>query len=279
MIIKNISGVTKYFSIGHRSGLGSRFSRGRELANGASATFGNDSKAVSDARELALAGEIEIVDGPAVAAEQGSVNKPAATQLLIAAAGPSNGDFVILNGVKFLYAAVTGTAVAPVIWAGAAAIAATAMNTLRTAVNAHATVGVKLGANLTIGADTVALITASAGANITVGANYAISKSGANITVAATLTNGAKGHVKEASVTTYTVTADDNTAGKWIIPTGLKSTPSNFIVQVNRAGAILPTLACTFVFEATTKGNLVVDDSGASTLAAADVITIWAHGA
>lgn len=253
MIIKNISGVTKYFSIGHRSGLGSRFSRGRELTNGASATFGNDSKAVSDARELALAGEIEIVDGPAVAAEQGSVNKPAAGKILIAGAGPSNADWVILNGVKFLYAASSATAVAPVIWAGAAAIGATAMNTLRTAVNAHSTVGVKIGANLTIGADTAALITASAGADITVGASYAITRSGGNITIPATLTNGAKGHAKEASVTTYTVSNADNTAGKWIIPTGLLSTPSNFIVQVRRAGAILPTLACTFVFEATTK--------------------------
>jgi len=280
MIIKNVSGVTQYLAIGQRGGRGSKFARGRELANNASATFSDDSKSLDDARRLALAGIVSILSGPASAAEEGSEHAPASGTITIVTAGTSNGNFVTLNGIKFLYAAVVGTVVSPDVWAGAGAAGATAAGTLRTAVNAHATVGIKLGSTITIGTDSILPVTASAGTDITVGASYTMVKSGANISLsAATLADGIKGHVKETSIRTYTVSAGDVTATKWFIPTGLLSVPSNFLVQVKRAGAVLPTLACTFTFASVVPGNLVVDDSAASTLAASDVITIVAHGA
>lgn len=279
MIIKNISGSTQYVAIGQRAGRGSRFARGRELANNATATFDDSPKSIADARALVNRGLISILSGPDAASEDGSVLVPASGSITLTAAGPANADFVILNGVKFQWAASASGLATGVVWAGAGAAGGTAAGTLRTAVNAHATVGVKLGSTLTVGTDPVLPVTASAGSDITVGANYPLSKSGAPITVPATLANGTKGKIKESVELTHTVTAGNVTATLWVVPTGVLSTPSNWLVQCRTsAGAIKPTDTCEFSFDTITKGNLIVDD-GSSVLAAGDILTIHVLGA
>lgn len=281
MIIKNISGSTQYVAIGQRAGRGSRFSRGRELANNTTASFDDSPASLAQARALVVRGLIQIVSGPDASAEDGSRNVPASGSITLSTTGPSNGNYVILNGVKFQWAATAVGLAAGVVWAGAAASGATAAGVLRTAVNAHATVGVKLGSTITIGTDSVLPVTASAGSDITVGANYANSKLGAEITLnAATLVNGTLGKIKESVEITHTVTAGNVTATKWFVPTGVLSTPSNWIVQCRTAaGLIKPTADCTFVFDTVTKGNLNVDDSFAADLDAGDILTIHVLGA
>jgi len=281
MIIKNISGSTQYVAIGQRAGRGSRFSRGRELANNATASFDDSPASLAQARALVVRGLIQIVSGPDASAEDGSRNVPASGSITLSTTGPSNGNYVILNGVKFQWAATAVGLADGVVWAGAAAVGATAAGVLRTAVNAHATVGVKLGSTITVGTDSVLPVTASAGSDITVGANYANSKLGAEITLnAATLVDGTPGKIKESVEITHTVTAGNVSATKWFVPTGVLSTPSNWIVQCRTAaGLIKPTLLCSFVFDTVTKGNLIVNDSAASTLAAGDILTIHVLGA
>jgi len=281
MIVKNVSGSTQYIAIGQRGGRGSRYSRGRELANNATASFDDSPKAISDARALAVRGLIQIVSGPDANSEDGSVKIPASGSITLSATGPSNGDYVILNSVKFQWAASATGLATGVVWAGAGAAGGTAAGTLRTAVNGHATVGVKLGSTITVGTASVIPVTASAGSDVTVGANYAMTKSGAQITLSgATLADGTKGKIKESVELTYTVTAGDVTAAKWFIPTGILSTPSNWVVQCRTsAGFIKATDDVVFVFDSVTKGNLLVDNSASSILVAGDILTIHVLGA
>jgi len=285
MIIKNVSGSTQYIAIGQRSGLGSAHARGREVLDDALATFGDDAKSVKDARRLAVAGIIEIVDGPASLSEQGSVHSPARGSITLSSTGPSNGDYVTISGVKFEFAASAGTLAAGVVWAGAGAVIATAASTLITAINANPQCLCKAGTALSDNSTKIIPIVAHAGNpdgsnHVTVGADYTLVKSGSNIAVSdTTLDDGVKGHCKETSIITHEVSAGNVTDESWVICTGLLSTPSNFFVQVNRAGAILPTLACTFVFDTVVPGNLIVDDNAGNTLQAGDIITVLAHGA
>lgn len=283
MLIKNISGKDSYFAIGIRSGLGSRFCRGKFIVNNGTANFPDDNaKVLADARRYELAGTIQILSGPEQTADSGSVQVPASGTITITDTGAANADFVTINGIKFLYAAVVGTVVSPDVWAGAGAAGATALGTLRTAINAHATVGAKAGSTIDDGTDNILPLVASLGTDLTAGASYTLVKSGAQISVsAATFKDGIRGNAKRTSEFTYVVTAADVDDETFIIPTGLVEVGS-FTVQARTATGVLKDLSAAtqplFTIDTVVKGNLIVDDTAGNLLAATDKLCVRAQG-
>ncbi len=285
MLIKNISGKDSYFAIGDRNGRGSRFYRGKFIANNASANFADDdAKALADARRYESEGKVQILTGPAQTAQSGSVTVPASATIKITDTGAANADFVTIKGIKFLYAASAGTVVSPDVWAGAGAVGATAVSTLRTAINAHATLGVKAGATIDDGTDNILPLTAVTGTDIALGSAYTLVKSGAQITVSgATFKNGIAGNAKLVSEFTYVATAADIVDETWIIPTGLVEVGS-FTVQVKTALGVVKDISSltqpTFLVDTTvgSKGNIIVNDTAGNLIAATDLILVRAVG-
>lgn len=283
MLIKNISGKDSYFAIGIRSGLGSRNVRGKFIANNGTANFPDDNaKVLSDARRYEVEGKIQILSGPEQTADSGSVQVPATATIEITDTGTSAGNFVTINGVAFEWNTSAGAVTAGRVWAGAAAAGVTAVGTLRTAVNAHATVGVKAGSTIDDGTDNILPLVASAGADVTVGANYALLKTGAQIAVSAsTFKGGIRGNAKRVSEFSYTVTAADVDDETFIIPTGLVEVGA-FTVQARTATGVLRDISSTtppkFTIDTVVKGNLIVDDTAGNLLASGDKIWVRAVG-
>lgn len=276
MIVKNISGETRYFGFTRHKG-----ARGRSLANNATATLpDNNPEVMQTVMNYVTAGVMQIVEGPAQNALVASVNTPA-NGTITASGAVSNADFVTVSGLKFKFAADPGdvsatvgtySAILVAYWAGAGAAAAVAAGTLRTALVANAAAtGIVADPVITLGSSTFIPLRAASGVIATTG--LTLVKSGTNLAVSgATLTAGASNGAKRSANISHAATAGEVSAGIMFLPTALNSI-SVFNVQVLRAGVTLAWDGAAIA----KGGTLVLDNSGSADWAAADVIVVFAQ--
>lgn len=127
MKIKNISGSTFSFALGARH---------FELANNATATVEDTIEAINDAMRYAEQNKLQVTVPPRVATYTGGADLPG--YLLIKAAGLTDGDTVTLGGVTFEFDVDNDGVTAGNTEVDGATDSA-AMNNLKTAINADAT--------------------------------------------------------------------------------------------------------------------------------------------
>jgi hypothetical protein len=275
MIVKNVSGESRYFGFTRHEG-----ARGRNLADNGLATLpDNNPEVLQKVQEYVAAGVLQIMEGPANATLLASVNQPA--HGYIAATGAvADADKVTVAGLGFKFGNDPGDAevgefsvALGFYWAGDGAGAATAMGTLQTALNANsAATGIIADDPVTIGSGTYIPLRAAGGVTATTGLTL-VKNTGANLAVSgATLTAGTAGAGKQTAIVAHTVTAGEVTAGLVVIGTALSSV-STLIVQVVTAGAIK---AWDGVVQ-TSGGSVVLDNTGSSDLAAGDIVTLFAQ--
>ncbi len=278
MIVKNISGESRYFAWIPRGRLNAQGVRGQTLANNATATLpDNDPDVLKKVQEYSDAGVLQIMQGPSDITLLSSVNLPASGYVKGTGAVADN-DYVTIAGLKFKWAndpgsGVLGKLYTDYYWAGDGAVQATALDTLKDAVNYNtATTGIVAEDTVAIGADVYLPLRAVAGNVATTG--LTLVKSGANLAVSgATLAAGVQGGAKPTALIKRTCAVADVTAGLIVIATALPSI-SNFIIQVKTsAGAIKAWDGVAAVAGST----FVIDNSGNTDWADTDVITIIAQ--
>ncbi len=277
MIVKNVSGETRYFGFsihGQRT-----VQRGKVLVNNGLATISDsDPVVLAKVQSYVAAGVLQIIEGPSQATLVSSVNSPA-SGYIYADGAAANADFVTVSGLKFKFAASPGDAAlghlsASLVayWAGAGAGAATAMGTLRTALNINtAATGIIADPVVTIGS--VSYIPLRATNGVVANTGLTLVRSGTHVLASDTiLAAGSSGAAKRTANLVHAASANDVTAGLIILPTALNSI-SIFDVQILRAGV---GLAWDGVAQKS-GGSLVLDNSGTTDWQAADVITVFAQ--
>ena len=278
MIVKNISGESRYFGFVQRGRTGPGVS-GQTLANNATATLPDgDAAILATVQRYVAAGVMSIVQGPSDITLLGSVNLPAVGYVLGTGA-VADADFVTVCGLKFVFANDPGTGVLGKYyaalsgyWAGDGAAQATALATLKTAINYNsAAIGVSAETVVSVGTAVFLPVRANSGVVATTG--LTLVKSGANLAVSgATLKAGISGVSSKTVVASHVVLAAEVTATAVVIATALPSI-SRFIVQVIKAGAIKAWDGTVTVTGAT----IVLSVGTATLLEADDVITIFAQ--
>ena len=280
MIVKNVSGETRYFGFVSRGHVGPNYVRGRSLANNATATLpDNDADTLAKVQQYVAAGVLQIVSGPASAAVEGSVNSPAAGWVSITTGGTSSGDTVTIAGQVFKWAADPGSGVLGTFyaslnarWAGAnSATLATAAGTFVTAVN-NAKIGVVADPATLIGTPIYVPLRAANGVIDNTG--LTLVKSGANIAVSgATFAAGNNGVNRQQAIISYTAVAGDVSAGFVLIPTALPNIGTVTVKVITSAGAVKAWDGAATIIGSTVE----VDNSGSTDFAATDVITVHAE--
>lgn len=231
MIIKNISGESRYFGFGTKA-------RGRTLANNATATLSdNEPSVLAEVQHYVEQGYLELVSGPASAQVVGGGTTPAAGYILVTDAVADN-DTVTIAGQVFKFAnaptgPVLGTYYASLTarWAGDGAAAATAAGTLVTAINNVTTLNVKAApAYQHVSGDYV--IPLKAKNNSASNTGLTLAASGAGLAVSAeTMTAGANQAARRTLIVRHTVTADEVEAALVVVETGFPAV-TFFLAQV-----------------------------------------------
>lgn len=275
MTIKNVSGETRYFGFGQGV-------RGITLANNATAVVPDNNEFVmGKVLSYVAAGALQITSQ----VTSTTVNTP--SNFWVEANGAvADLDTVTVRGVVYEFANDPGGAVLGAnhaglsdpanLWAGDGAAAATALATLRTAINNNsATNGLTADAPITY--DTGLLVlpvrrtdgspTALAGAIAVSGTN--LLASGATMTAGVTISAGAK-----TATLSRAATAADVTAAQITFVTGLV-TISSTNVTVKTAAGVPKAWAGTVVVNA---GNVVITNVGGVDYADTDIVTITATG-
>ncbi len=284
MIVKNISGETRYFTFAPRGHTGPNYIRGRSLANNATVSLpDNDLDVLAKVQSFVAAGVMSIVQGPTNANLVSSVNLPASGYISCATGGTSTSDVLTIVGAAYKFApdpgsGVLGTFYASLsaIWAGAAsATPATAMGTLKTAINANsATSGIAADTAVLVGTTAYLPLKATLGNTVATGLTL-VKTTGANLAVSgATLTTGVSGGARNTCIIDYAATSGDVSAGLIVFPTALANI-GKYIIQVQSSGAIKAWDGVTQI----TGTTIVIDNSGSTDWAAADVISIIAFEA
>jgi hypothetical protein len=279
MIVKNITGESRYFGFGRAT-----FVRGRLLA--ANATYSipdNDPVSMAAVQAFVAAGELQIVEGPANNAVLASSNLPAAGYIRVTGTATNN-DTVTVAGQVFEFKADPGSAVlgkynsglsnAAYLWAGAGAAAATAAAHLVTAINANSD-DLNVVAGTAVLYDTgVYVIPLYAKDGTVTYTGLTLAKSGTNLAVSGTVfAAGVQGPARKTLFTTRAVVAADATAGVIVIATGWASVSNVLVVLRTAAGA-----AKAWDGKATLSGgNIVLDNTGSTDFADTDVFSVFAQ--
>lgn len=279
MIIKNVSGETRYFG---SFGPGVR---GRVMANNATSTVPDNNPVVAAAVQAYVnAGILQVTSGPSDAAISASITTPAFAYVC-ANGAVADADTVTVAGVVYEFANDPGSAVlgaynsglsnAAYKWAGDGAAAATAIATLRTAINYNtATSGLVADAAIQYISGKYVLPIRRADGSAAVG-SFAIAKSGTNLTVSgATLTAGVTGAAVKNFSQQYAATATDVTNAVILIPTGLTSIATVRVSWRTAAGVAIAWDGALTV----SGGNVTLNNVGSVDFAATDIATITVTG-
>jgi hypothetical protein len=279
MKVKNVSGETRYFGFGQGTKI-----RGFALAHNAEKVIPDTDAAYAIARDYVKKGIMQITEGPESATLASSIVTPAFG--VVAATGAvANTNTVTVGGQVYEFLAdpgagvlgqhVVGLADAANVWAGAGAAAATAMGTLRTAINAHsATSGVTAAAPYTYDTGMVALVITRNDQSPAIGTTN-LAKNGANIVVSgAALTPGVIGSAMSMFAKTHTVVAADVALGAVVVPTGLTTIAQHLVKVTTAAGIAYDWNGAIHI----TGGTLYYNNTGATDFQAGDVLTILAWG-
>ena len=263
MIIKNISGESRYFSLGRR---------GLPLANNGTATVSDDNtEAIAKVQKYAKAGVIEVVEAPA-SATAGVTANVVCHGYVLASGAVADADYVTVAGRKFVFGNDPGSGVVGTYyeslsgyWAGDGADAGTAMGTLKTAINANtAALGVIADTAVALGSGSILPLRTTG----TLNTGKTLVKSGTNLAVSgATMTAGTAGAAKQSTVVKRTCATADVSAGAITISFGF--TPRAFIVQVVDANGKTKAWDGTCVVSGK---SLVISNSGDVDWANTDII-------
>jgi hypothetical protein len=283
MIIKNISGEAKYF--GFSNGV-----RGRTMANNATSEVPDDNVAVfAQVQDYVARGWIQVTQGPSQASFESTLTTPAFAYIEVNGAAADN-DTVTVAGIVFEFendpgAAVLGAYNANLTgldykWAGDGAAAATAVATLRTAVNAHsATTGlVALAPIEYISGKYVMPLTRVDGLPSAAG-SFTMDVSGNNLAKSGGgLTAGVTGASLLKVVKTHTVVAGDVNNAVIVVPTGLTTISAVTVHVVTSAGVVKAWDGATLIRSGTGASYVVLNNKGDVDYAADDVVTVAVLG-
>lgn len=277
MIVKNIATDTRYFTFGER-----RYGKGQKgitLANNATATLSDgDAGILTSVRNYIAQGLLQLVEGPSDLTLLTSVNQPAVGY--IAATGAvSDADVVTVAGLAFKWANDPGTGVLGTYyaslsarWAGDGAAAATALATLKTALNANTvTTGIAAETVVVSGASTILPLRATAG-NITTTGLTLVKTTGVNLVVSgATLAAGVQGTARKTAVIRHVVTAADATLAAILLPVDM-ATISRALVNVTATAGATKAWGGTTVLNGST---VVLTNNGTVDWVETDVINVF----
>lgn len=269
MIIKNISGETRYFGFGTKA-------RGRTLANNATGTLPDEPSVIELVQHYVGQGLLQIVGGPAEAALLGGGTTPASGFLLITGAVSDN-DTVTIAGEVFKFAnAPTSPALGTYYtslsarWAGDGAAASVASGTLVDAINAVAALNVTADPAVAYASGKyIVALRAKNGTKVATGLTLA--ETGTNIAKSAgTFDAGADQAARRTLVLKRVVTSTDVTNTVIAINTGLPSL-SFWVVQLRSAAGA--SIAWTGKVSST-GGTLLLALDGLTDFADTDVFNI-----
>lgn len=274
MTIKNVSGETRYFGFGQGV-------RGLTLANNGTATVpDNNPFILSKVQGYVNAGSLQVTSSAPIAA----VNTPA--NFWVEANGAvSDAEVVVVLGVTYEFANDPGAAVLGAYhaglsdpankWAGDGAAAATALGTLRTAINNNSsTNGLTADAAVTYDTGLLVLPVRRTDGSPTVLAG-AISTDGVNMLVSgATMTAGVTAASGKVATLSRAATAGDVTAAQITFVTGLTSITAASATVKTAAGVPKAWVGAVLI----SGGNVVINNVGGVDYAATDIVTIEATG-
>jgi hypothetical protein len=272
MIIKNISGETRYFGFGTKA-------RGRMLANNATATLSDDQPSVLAAvQHFVQQGVLQIVSGPTESQILGGGTIPASGYILVNGTVSDNDTVTIAEEVFKFANAPTGPVLGKYYdslsarWAGDGAAAATAAGTLVTAINNVSSLNVSASpAKLYDTGVYVVPLHAKNGTMDRTG--LTLDASGTNLDKSGTIfSGGANQAARRTLLIKRTITADEESGKLIVIATGLPSI-SFFLAQLRTAAGDSKTWTGTI---ADSGGSLVISSVGASAWAETDVLQIMA---
>lgn len=265
MIIKNVCGEGRYFSLGRR---------GVTLANNATTTVADDNtEAIAKVQHYVRLGTMEIIEAPATVTPGVTANVVCHGHIL-ASGAVSDADYVTVAGRKFVFGNDPGTGVLGTYysgltgyWAGDGAAAGTAMGTLKTAINANtAALGVIADTAVTIGSGAILPLRTTG----TINTGKTLVKSGTNLAVSgATMTAGTPGNSKQTVLVRRVSTTADVSAGAIVL--GFGFVPRAWLISVRTAAGAVKAWdgACTLSVK-----SLVLTNAGDVDWADTDVITI-----
>lgn len=278
MIIKNVSGETRYFGFG-------RGTRGRTMANNGTSTVpDNDPFVYGLVQSYVAQGILQVISVPEELTLAASSNTPAYGFLQLNGAAADNDTFTVA-GMAFEFENDPGSAVlgaynanltdAAYKWAGDGAAAATAAGTLRTAINANtATTGIVADAAVQYDTGLYLIPLRRADGNPATG-SIALAKSGVNLAVSgATLAAGVTSAVVKQVSKVITVTAGDVTLASILVASGLTAITSVNVSVLAATGIVKAWNGATLI----SGGNVVLNNVGNSDWADTDVINVTITG-
>lgn len=279
MIIKNVSGEARYFGFG-------RGTRGRSMANNGTSTVpDNDPFIAGLVQNYVNQGVLQIVEGPAEVALSASITTPAFAYIE-ANGAVADADTVVIAGVTYEFANDPGAAVlgeynsglsnAAFKWAGDGAAAATAIATLRTAINHNsATSGLVADAAVEYDTGKYLLPIRRADGSPSASGAFVIDATGANLAKSGGgLTAGITGAAAKTVIKKHTVVVGDVNNAAILIPTGLTSIITASVQVVAATGIVKAWNGATLI----SGGNIVLNNVGVTDWAATDVVTVTATG-
>lgn len=280
MIIKNVSGETRYFGFG-------RGTRGRSMANNGTSTVpDNDPYIAGLVQHYVAQGQLQIVEGPAEATLSASINTPAFAYIE-ANGAVADADTVVIAGVTYEFANDPGAAVlgeynsglsnAAFKWAGDGAAAVTAIATLRTAINHNsATSGLVADAAVQYDTGKYLLPIRRADGSPSAAGSFVIDATGANLAKSSGgLIAGITGAALKTVIKKHTVVAGDVTNAAILVATGLTSITTVQVQVVAATGIEKAWNGAALV----SGGNIILNNVGTVDWADTDVVTVTATGA